>query len=49
MIKFEDYIKNLNKKLHKYIPNPMTPAEEALYKPLDLFNVPKAKERSGGI
>jgi len=41
MIKFEDYIKNLNKKLHKYIPNPMTPAEEALYKPLDLFNVPK--------
>ncbi len=41
MIEFEEYIKKMNKKLQKYIPSSPSPAEEALYKPTDIFNVPK--------
>ncbi|RLF48247.1 MAG: hypothetical protein DRN29_00315 [Thermoplasmata archaeon] len=43
MIEFKEYIKNLNKRLHNYIPDPatFTPGEEGVFKPLDLYNHPK--------
>ena len=39
-IKFEDYMKKLDEKLQKYFPSSFHPGEEALFKPIDLFNVP---------
>ncbi len=41
MIGFKEYIESLNKRLKNYIPNLDSPAEKALYKPLDIYNVPK--------
>lgn len=41
MIEFKEYIRKLNNLLEKYIlPKPWTPAEEALYKPYNLFEMP---------
>ena len=41
MIEFKEYIKKLNERLKKYIPASLLPSEEALYKPLNIFDVPK--------
>ena len=42
MIGFDEYIDKFNKCVDKYIPpiNTWTPADEALYKPKDLFRIP---------
>ena len=46
-ISFKDYIKEFNYRMEKYIPQkPWTPADEALYKPDNLFEVtPKEAEK----
>ncbi len=43
MLEFKEYITEMNKRLKKYFPdsNSLTPAEEGVFKPLDIFRVPK--------
>ncbi|MCD6481986.1 MAG: hypothetical protein J7L31_06955 [Thermoplasmata archaeon] len=41
MIEKEEYIKKLHSYLKKYVASDPTPGEEALYKPVDIYNVPK--------
>ena len=42
MIEFEEYIKRFNKMMEKYIlTKPWSPVEEAIYKPNNIFDVPK--------
>lgn len=41
-MEFKEYMRRFNKLMEPYIPpKPWNPVEEALYKPLDLFNTPK--------
>lgn len=41
MIKFEEYMKNLNDRLKSYFPESIAPNEEGIFKPLDIYNVPE--------
>jgi len=41
MIEKEEYIKKLHERLKKFVAPDPTPGEEALYKPVDIYNVPK--------